>query len=107
MNRRRPFSASRSSAGDQLCRVGDFTLTAPLRTLIDLMSSRPFVSGVVAADFMLHDIARFGIIRDGSIALVAALSPFRRWEWDDAWRGAPMFAKLHAAGIHPTKLERL
>lgn len=196
----------RAPLRDQVCEVGRFLVTTPLRTLLDLTAARSFVSGVVALDHVLHDPARFSLTRDDLLDAIRDHRPFRnarraaataefgnglagspgesvsrvrmaeggfprpqlqkrfigidgreyftdfyfpeadaigesdgavkyndpgflkgrtpaqafrdekrredalrplvsafvRWEWDDAWQGRPLFARLRAAGVHPT-----
>lgn len=196
----------RGALRDEVRSIDGLLVTTPLRTLLDVISARSFVSGVVALDHVLHDPARFSLTRDDLLEAIEQQRPFRgarraaataefgnglagspeesvsrvriaeggfpppqlqkrfigidgreyftdfyfpdadaigesdgwakyenpaflkgrtpaqafrdekrredalrplvsafvRWEWDDAWHGAPLFARLRAAGVQPT-----
>ena len=61
-----------------------YTVTGPLRTLVDLLASRSFVSGVVTLDHALHNIERYGVTKQALRAVVEDRRPFRNVRKVDA-----------------------
>ena len=54
-----------------------FVVTSPLRTAIDLIASRPMMSGVVSLDHMLRENRVFGLEKDELWDYVDEFRPFR------------------------------
>jgi hypothetical protein len=61
-----------------------FRVTGPLRTLVDLLASRSFVSGVVTLDHALQNVEQYWVTKQALRAVVADLRPFRNVRKVDA-----------------------
>lgn len=61
-----------------------FRVTGPLRTLVDLLASRSFMSGVATLDHALHDIERYGVTKEALQTALAVRRPFRNVRKVDA-----------------------
>src|SRR6185312_17378830 len=54
-----------------------FRVTGPLRTLVDLLASRSFASGVATLDHALHNTERYGVTKQSLRAVLEERRPFR------------------------------
>ena len=85
--------------GDVVERDG-FLVTSPIRTMIDLLSSRPFDSGVVSLDHVLSQLSVYDVDTQTLLAEVERRRPFRN---ADRVRRVVAFA----AGISQSPFESL
>lgn len=68
---------SRDLRGEEIVERNGFLVTAPLRTAIDLIASRPLMSGVTSLDHMLREERTFGLKKDELRAYIDEFRPFR------------------------------
>jgi hypothetical protein len=85
---------------DDIRNHGQITVTSPLRTIVDLLACRPFVSGVASLDHVLRELKVYGVTKQLVLDELQRRRPFRNVRRADAVTG-------FAEGISESVLESM
>lgn len=85
---------------DDIRSHGEFIVTSPLRTIVDLLACRSFVSGVASLDHVLRELQSYGVTKQSVLDELERRRPFRNVRRADA-------ATAFAGGISESALESM